>query len=65
MIGAFGYFVGGQIAKGMNETIIFIVALVVMPAIMWAAQRFNQNWLREWSLGLVILIGMSVGYFLI
>lgn len=65
MIGAFGYFGGGQVAKGMNETIIFIVALLVMPVIMWAAQRFNQNWLREWSLGLVILIGMSVGYFLI
>lgn len=49
----------------MNETIIFLVALVVMPAIMWAAQRFNLNWLREWSLGLVILVGMSVGYFLV
>ena len=56
--------VGGQMAKGVNETTVFIIALVAMPIIMWSANRFKLNWLREWSLGLVIIIGMGVGYLL-
>lgn len=64
LIGAFGYFGGGQMAKGMNETIVFVVALVAMPIIMWLSNKLQQNWLREWSLGLIILLGMGTGYFL-
>ncbi|MER2106866.1 MAG: DUF5058 family protein [Solibacillus sp.] len=64
LIGAFGYFGGGQMAKGMNETIVFTVALIAMPIIMWISNKLKLSWLREWSLGLIILIGMGTGYLL-
>lgn len=64
MIGAFGYFGAGQMIKGINETVVFIAAFLVMPVIIWASNKFKMNWLREWSLGLVIVVGLSIGLLL-
>ena len=64
MIGAFGYFGAGQMVKGLNETVVFIIAFLIMPIIIWASNRFKLSWLREWSLGLVIVVGISMGLLL-
>ena len=64
MIGAFGYFGAGQMIKGINETVVFIAAFLIMPVIIWASNKFKMNWLREWSLGLVIVVGLSIGLLL-
>lgn len=64
MIGAFGYFGAGQMIKGINETVVFIAAFLVMSVIIWASNKFKMNWLREWSLGLVIVVGLSIGLLL-
>jgi hypothetical protein len=64
MIGAFGYFGAGQMVKGLNETVVFIAAFLIMPVIIWASKKFKMNWLREWSLGLVIVVGLSIGLLL-
>ncbi|QNK88402.1 DUF5058 family protein [Sporosarcina sp. resist] len=64
MIGAFGYFGAGQMIRGINETVVFIAAFLVMPVIIWASNKFKMNWLREWSLGLVIVVGLSIGLLL-
>ena len=64
MIGAFAYFGSGQMIKGINETVVFLAAFLIMPVIMWASTKFKASWLREWSLGLVILVGISIGFLL-
>lgn len=64
MIGAFGYFGAGQMIRGINETVVFIAAFLVMPVIIWSSNKFKMNWLREWSLGLVIVVGLSIGLLL-
>ncbi|WP_399630278.1 DUF5058 family protein [Sporosarcina sp. SG10008] len=64
MIGAFGYFGAGQMIRGINETVVFIAAFLVMPVIIWASNKFKMSWLREWSLGLVIVVGLSIGLLL-
>ncbi|MEW9670440.1 DUF5058 family protein [Ammoniphilus sp. 3BR4] len=64
MIGAFSYLGSSEMVKGLDESIVLIVALIVMPIIMSVANRFHLSWLKEWSLGLVIVIGLSIGFFI-
>lgn len=64
MIGAFSYLGSSEMVKGWNESIVLIVALIAMPIIMSVANRFHLNWLKEWSLGMVIVIGLTVGFFI-
>jgi hypothetical protein len=64
MIGAFSYLGSGQMVKGIQESVVLIAALIVMPIIMLIANKFNIKWLIEWSLGIVVLIGLTVGYLL-
>lgn len=64
MIGAFSYLGSSQMIAGISEALVLFVAFLVMPLIIWASRKFNMNWLREWSLGLVIVVGISVGYFI-
>ncbi len=64
MIGAFSYLGGSEMVKGMQQSIVLVVAFIVMPIIMSIANKLHLNWLKEWSLGLVIVIGLFVGYFI-
>lgn len=64
MIGAFSYLGSGEMVKGINESIVLIATFLTMPIILWASKRFDKKWLQEWSLGLVVIIGLSVGYFI-
>ncbi|MEH7226302.1 DUF5058 family protein [Bacillus sp. JJ1566] len=61
MIGAFSYLGGGEMVKGMSEFIVFIVAFITMPIIIWIGDKSRLIWLKEWSLGLVIIVGMIAG----
>jgi hypothetical protein len=62
MIGAFSYLGGREMVKGFDESIVLVAAFIVMPIIIWFANKFKIGWLKEWSLGLVIIAGLSVGY---
>ncbi|MDC3413988.1 DUF5058 family protein [Aquibacillus sp. 3ASR75-11] len=64
MVGAFGYLGGSEMVKGFNESIVLVVAFIVMPIIIWIANKLKMSWLKEWSLGLVIIVGLFVGYFI-
>ncbi|KXH80748.1 DUF5058 family protein [Sporosarcina sp. HYO08] len=64
MIGAFSFLGGSEMIKGVTESIVLIAAFLVMPIIIMLSKKLNASWLREWSLGLVILVGLSVGYLL-
>lgn len=64
MIGAFSYLGSSQMIAGISEALVLFVAFLIMPVILWASRKFKMNWIREWSLGLVIVVGISVGYFI-
>ena len=64
LLGAFSYLGTTQVIKGMDEAMVFLAAFAAMPLILWCSTKFKLNWLREWSLGLIILVGISVGYFI-
>ncbi|SDH98671.1 protein of unknown function [Alteribacillus persepolensis] len=64
LIGAFSYLGGSEMVKGVSESIVLIAAFIIMPVILWTANRPGMKWLREWSLGLVVVIGVFVGYFI-
>ncbi len=64
MIGAFSYLGSSQMVNGLSESIVLIAAFLAMPVILWVSNRLKQGWIREWSLGLVIIVGLSIGYFI-
>ncbi|HLQ73572.1 MAG TPA: DUF5058 family protein [Bacillota bacterium] len=64
MIGAFGYLGTSQMIVGLGASAVLLVSAVSMPIIMAIAKKYNMSWMKEWSLGLVVLIGLILGYFL-
>lgn len=64
MIGAFSYLGTGQMVNGIQESVVLIAAFIAMPIILFIANKYKLKWLVEWSLGLVILIGLTVGFFI-
>ncbi|MBU9713034.1 DUF5058 family protein [Evansella tamaricis] len=62
LIGAFSFFVSGEVVKGHVHTFVAIGAGLSMIIMMRIANEKNITWLKEWSLGLAILAGLLVGY---
>ncbi|WP_110928734.1 DUF5058 family protein [Bacillus massiliglaciei] len=62
MMGAFGYFAAGQIVLGMSETMVVLISALTIIILMVAAEKWKMNWLKEWALGITLVVGMSVGY---
>jgi hypothetical protein len=62
MLGAFSYLGTSEMEKGFTESIVLVVGFICMPLIMWIANKFKLSWLKEWSLGIVIIFGLAVGY---
>lgn len=63
MIGAFSALGTGEMIKGLGQSIVLVVAFIAMPIILWSSNKLHKRWLREWSLGIVVVIGLVVGYF--
>jgi len=62
LIGAFSFFVSGEMVKGSVHTFVAIGAGIAMVVMMSIASKRNSIWLKEWSLGLSILAGLFVGF---
>jgi hypothetical protein len=62
MLGAFSYLGTSEMAKGFTESIVLVVGFICMPLIMLIANKYKLSWLKEWSLGIVIIFGLAVGY---
>lgn len=64
MIGAFAYFGAPYLAaKGMASTVSYVVGATIMVAINLAAGKLKAGWIKEWSLGIAMICGMSVALF--
>lgn len=63
MLGAFGYLASDSMTGGMSYIIAGTISAAAMMLLMFASQRLDVNWLKEWALGIALVIGMTGGYF--
>ncbi|WP_460799251.1 DUF5058 family protein [Microbacterium sp. GXF0217] len=61
LLGAFGTFGIQQLQKGLAVAIVAIASALVMLLCLWIAKAFRQNWLKEWALGISMIVAIGVG----
>lgn len=61
MLGAFAYFLTGEVASGTPETGSVAAGGLAMLIILQIADKRETEWLREWALGTAMLIGLLIG----
>ncbi len=62
MLGAFGYLASDQMVKSGNHAVAGIVSVFAMFIVLGISKKTNVTWLKEWALGIVMLLGMIGGY---
>ncbi|QQK79357.1 DUF5058 family protein [Salicibibacter cibi] len=62
MLGAFGFLVSDEMIISINHTIAGIVAVGSMIGFMIIADKLDIAWIKEWSLGFSMVIGMTVAH---
>ncbi|MBP2076811.1 DUF5058 family protein [Oceanobacillus polygoni] len=65
IVAAFGNLVSAELIRGLAPVVVAVVAATTMITATKLSERFQVSWLREWSLGLSILISLCFGYFFI
>ncbi|MHA7276227.1 DUF5058 family protein [Arthrobacter sp. HLT1-21] len=63
LIGAFASLGIAELGKTPVHIITVIVSAVVMGVCLFLAKSLSAAWLREWGLGIAILVGLAVAYF--
>ncbi|WP_241768187.1 DUF5058 family protein [Haloferax sp. ATB1] len=61
MLGAFAYFLSGEVTAGTQETASVAVGGLAMLALLHIADRCDIQWIREWSLGIAMFVGLLAG----
>ncbi|SEG59754.1 protein of unknown function [Halobellus limi] len=61
MLGAFAYFLSGEITAGTPETGSVAVGGLAMLGLLHLADSRDVQWLREWALGAAMLVGLLAG----
>lgn len=62
MLGAFGYLASEKMSASSSHFTAGAVAIVVMVLIMIFAEKINVAWIKEWAMGIAMVIGMVSGY---
>jgi hypothetical protein len=66
MLAVFSNFASGEILKGFDTAMVIIASALTMIAVSLIASRKEKfQWLNEWSLGLSIIVSLTVGYFIL
>ncbi|WP_353625850.1 DUF5058 family protein [Bacillus sp. JCM 19041] len=63
MLGAFANFMSAEMLKGVDYTLVALVSMFSMMGIMLISNKPKLRFLKEWSLGIAIVCGLMVGYF--
>ena len=63
MLGAFAYLLSAQMVNSFNHAVAGVIAIISMIIIMKVADKKDIAWLKEWALGIAMLIGMTSAYF--
>ncbi|WP_430506282.1 DUF5058 family protein [Haloparvum sp. PAK95] len=61
MLGAFAYFLTGEVVAGTPETGSVAAGGLAMLLILQVADYRDIEWLREWALGTAMMVGLLVG----
>ncbi|WP_159501124.1 DUF5058 family protein [Microbacterium sp. 18062] len=61
LLGAFTTFGMQQIVRGLAAALVLASSALVMLLCLWIAKKAGQNWLREWGLGISLVVGLVVG----
>ncbi|SFT01329.1 DUF5058 family protein [Halostagnicola kamekurae] len=61
MLGAFAYFVSGEVTAGAPETGSLAIGGLVMLSLLKIADENDVQWIREWALGTSMAVGLVVG----
>src|SRR5699024_524083 len=61
MLGAFAYFLTGEIPAGTPETGSVAAGGLAMLGLLHVADERDIQWVREWALGIAMVIGLFVG----
>ncbi len=65
IIAAFGNLVSAEIIQGLAPFVVAVAAGTTMVIATKLSVKPKLAWLREWSLGLSILISLCIGYFFV
>jgi hypothetical protein len=63
LIGAFASLGIAELGKTPVHILSVIVSAVTMGACILLAKKTSANWLREWGLGISIIVGLVAAYF--
>lgn len=61
MLGAFAYFLSGEITSGTPEAGSAAVGGLMMLIVLHIADKRDAQWVREWALGTAMVVGLLVG----
>ncbi len=61
MLGAFAYMCAPKLLAGHGNAISLIIGMLSMVFFIKLSDKSHAKWLKEWSLGFAMLIGMFVG----
>lgn len=61
LLGAFGTFGLQQVSAGLGSALVTLTSAVVMLVCIGIATALRQNWLKEWGLGIALLLALVVG----
>jgi hypothetical protein len=62
LIGAFSCLGLAELPKSGIHVLSFLVSAAVMGLCLLLAKRLRKSWLREWGLGISIVLGLSAAY---
>lgn len=63
LLGAFSSLGVAELPKGAVHVLIVAVSAIVMAACLLIARRLDADWLRQWALGISIIVGLVTAYF--
>lgn len=61
LLGAFCTLGIQQFTQGLAATIVVLTGGIVMALCLWIARKWHHSWLREWGLGIALVVGILMG----
>lgn len=62
LLGAFASLGVAELPKSNVHIVTVAVSALVMAVCLWLAKKLNAAWLREWGLGISILLALALAY---
>lgn len=62
LLGAFASLGVAELPKSNVHVVTVAVSALIMAACLWLAHKLNAAWLREWGLGISILLALALAY---